>query len=133
MRRALAIALLLVAFETAAQDTTGNQLLTWCRAALAAEDTSNRSWSPAEAGRCQGWLRGMADGLDAAAAIASVRQKTGYEGYQRGRAFCVPDGVTFGQVTRMVVKHLESKPENLHQRAGVIISAYFIQQFPCPS
>ena len=38
--------------------------------------------------------------------------------------YCIPEGVTLGQIKAIVVKRLKEKPENLHREAdGSVINA----------
>ncbi len=44
---------------------------------------------------------------------------------------CVPDEVTVGQITKVVVKYLKDHPEKLHLGAGLLTMTALKDAFPC--
>lgn len=44
---------------------------------------------------------------------------------------CPPDGVTLGQIVRVVVNYLESKPQNLHYEFNMLVLAALNSAWPC--
>jgi hypothetical protein len=45
--------------------------------------------------------------------------------------FCPPDGVTYGQSKRIVLKYLNDHPEELHLPSTFLVSEAFRGAFPC--
>lgn len=45
--------------------------------------------------------------------------------------YCLPDGVTQGQVAKVVVKYMDDHPEKLHLRAEILVINSLIAAFPC--
>lgn len=46
-------------------------------------------------------------------------------------AHCLPEGVTIGQIAKMVVKYLDQHPEQLHLPATLVIAKVAHDAFPC--
>jgi hypothetical protein len=60
-------------------------------------------------------------------------------GYQMDRGVdgmqshvCMPEGVTYGQMVKVVVKYLNDHPEELHHPAALLTLNALIGAFPCP-
>jgi len=47
------------------------------------------------------------------------------------QGFCVPENVTFGQVTDVVCNHLQEHPENRQLMAGFLTHTAVAQAWPC--
>jgi hypothetical protein len=45
--------------------------------------------------------------------------------------YCIPSGVTPGQLIEVVTKHIEQQPEKRHLAAPLIIEAAIKKAFPC--
>jgi hypothetical protein len=45
---------------------------------------------------------------------------------------CLPDGVSYDQIVRVVVKYLQSHPERLHRRGKGLAVEALSAAFPCP-
>ena len=69
---------------------------------------------------CMGFVAGVE------AAVHEWQTVTGQQTY------CIPEGALLDQLIRVVVKHLENNPEQLHRRASVTVQAAFVDAFPCP-
>jgi len=44
---------------------------------------------------------------------------------------CVPDGVKWGQLRKVIVKFLKERPEKLHFKAGALVRVSLMKAFPC--
>jgi len=44
---------------------------------------------------------------------------------------CVPNGVTQGQLMRVVVKYIDSRPERMHEDFGMLALEALRSSFPC--
>jgi hypothetical protein len=101
----LAITFLGVGVESEAYIETGNKLSEAC--------------SPSEdgyflTGVCVGFVIGVLDGTQA-----------------MGRSDCVPAGATVGQLRKVVVKHLEESPADLHLPAAFLVMRAFANAYDC--
>ncbi len=115
-------ALLSFSNQVQAQATTGNQLLGYCKEYL--KDVPADLFN---AGLCGGLIDGTRGGVDGGLLLAGKR----LDEMNKFRQYCVPDNATRGQLARVVVKHLESVPENLHLNAQVLIFNALKAGFPC--
>ena len=50
----------------------------------------------------------------------------------RGKFFCVPDGVTYDQLSKVTVKYLEQNPKNLHWTAFALVHNAILDAYRCP-
>jgi hypothetical protein len=66
-------------------------------------------------GMCLGIILGLAD---------AVR-------LQKPRRFCVPDGVTQGQMVRVVVNYIDRHPETMHLRFSALAFHALKEAWPC--
>lgn len=126
IRRILAasIAVLAIATATYAQPTglnTGNDLLRMCRGAV---DPSVVSTS--EAGYDAIFCMGFVHGLEEAHTLISSIQPG-------AKLFCIPAGVTLNQLVRVIVKYLQDRPEDLHDRGVLLAVGALARAFPCPA
>jgi hypothetical protein len=100
-----------------AQDiTSGSYLLGSCQITVSVTDNPNNTLSPYEAWR-DGYCRGIIEGINAGATLSS--------------RLCSPDGVTYSQEVRVVVKFLQDHPEKLNQRGTKLVFEALTQAFPC--
>lgn len=57
-------------------------------------------------------------------------------GYSAGSGktpvYCVPEQVTFGQISQVYMKFASETPEMLNQHAGVVLLFSLAKAFPCP-
>lgn len=88
---------------------TGNDILSLCKT------NNNIEW-----GLCLGFILGVRDGLR----VATVVSKS-------PRLFCIPTGVTNGQLRDIVVARLEATPAIRHLPAAAHIFTAFRDEFPC--
>ena len=66
-----------------------------------------------------GWCAGFITGVSRA------------HGALGGGAFCLPDELTTGQSSRVVVKYLEDHPAELHKADTHLVLNAFLEAFPC--
>ncbi|MCJ1886089.1 hypothetical protein LNN38_14640 [Pseudomonas sp. LA21] len=98
----------------------GNHLLSVCHDYVAAMDGKGKLNSPFDRGYCAGMIHGTLD------MAASTSDST-------FRVCLPPSSVTTSQATRVVVKYLESNPEQLHLRDTELVIMAFQNAFPCKS
>jgi len=83
----------------------GNELLAYC------EEENPGVWT----GMCSGYIEGV---MDASGTLQN------WKGFKPN--FCIPNGVTLGQVQAIVVKFLKENPELRHHTAsGAVLNALF--------
>lgn len=108
----------------------GNELLRQCADALRLIDTGYRSDTGdqvANFGRCVGYISGVLVGYHQAIIGAHSAFKVPLPD-----AVCLPpDGVTFEQLIRIVVKSLREHPQTLHMPSDWLLVAAIGQVFPC--
>lgn len=92
-----------------ADDYTGNQMLRDCN--------QGNDWG---SGACFGRIIGSIDGFR----VKAMLDKTGLP-------FCMPDGVTNGQVVDIVVKWVRDQPAKRHYTYEVITGLALKDAFPC--
>ncbi len=94
----------------AAPSLDGNKLYEYC----AAKEGFFQS------GLCSGYIFGVVDGLS-----------TAHIGLNAPAPFCVPQGVTNGQIVDVVVRYFEATPEQRHFTAASTIAVALMKAFPC--
>jgi len=102
----------------------GNELLSNCKRALATR-SKDVSWeelctSEYSSGYCYAFIIGVASTL----LLNSNESKN-------SPVLCMSPQVTVGQFVRVVVKHLENHPEELHQHGAMLVSQALKEAFPC--
>jgi hypothetical protein len=107
----LAVAILLaLTMPASAEDlNSANYYLPGCKGWL---DREKKVPGPVEAlkeGLCAGFIEGLT-----------------YIG-----TFCVPSGVTSGQVVAVVVKYIEARPERMHEQFGKLAIEALRAAWPC--
>jgi len=93
---------------------TGSKLLEKCEAHLS--ETGNI----AKGNVCVGFVAGIVDAHDTF---------TGWD--KMSPLWCPPDNMGTGQLTRVVTKHLQEHPQDLHLSAGSLVANALILAFPC--
>jgi Rap1a immunity proteins len=125
MKRAWMLALLLYLpavplVETQEQrecvDKSGKAFLSLCEDA--ADSTSKQSHS--QEGECFGYVHGVDDGIGIA-----------YDIIGQPKSYCFPDGVTHGQMMRVLIKFIKDHPEKAHSQTRVLEMRSFMDAFPC--
>lgn len=117
MKRTIPVLMLLIAGAASAQDvTSANRLLKECRAAIQLAE-GDRRVDQFDVASCIGYVEGFRDGLFASK-IA-------------GHVICLPDNASTGQLTRVIVKHLENNPNQLHILKGAVAHFALQAAFPC--
>jgi hypothetical protein len=108
------------AYETDRQsltnwDPTGNDLVASCSAT-----------SEFESGACIGFIQGVINGFNSGAIVQHGR------GNEQRSIFdlCVPNGVTTGQTTKVILAYADKHPEQLHYPADVIVTKAVSEAWP---
>jgi hypothetical protein len=113
MRLFVMVGLMLAATATGANaepDTSSaNRLLAGCRAAVGDKDSA----PPVELGTCVGVVMG-------------VWMTAGVAGLA-----CSPNGVTLGQVLRVVVQFIDARPARMHEQLTNLALEALISTWPC--
>jgi hypothetical protein len=52
--------------------------------------------------------------------------------YGAARIYCIPQGVTVGQMRKVVIRSLEQHPQDLHTGFSLLAVRAFRDSFPCP-
>lgn len=115
---------------------TGNQLLSVCKKGIALMDGIALSESDQhEAVECAIYVQGFRDGHLATAAYKAMMRKDNKDitlsDISAQQIFCDPDEATVGQMTRIVVRYLESHPDTLHGSSGILVMRALKAAFPC--
>ena len=105
----LAVMMLLSA-QSQAGFYTGSYLLQRCE-----------SDSAVEYNECVGYILGIVDNQDTLVGWSYLAKPN----------FCVTDGVTSGQLVKVVTKRLNEHPEKLHYDAGGLVANALYHAFPC--
>ncbi len=71
-------------------------------------------------GLCLGYTLGVHDSQSSLVALGISKP-----------LYCMPTGVTAGQLRLVVKKWLQENPKDLHSAAGALVFAAFIEAFPC--
>ena len=69
---------------------------------------------------CVGFVTGALDGWAA------------FEDYYPGEKFCVPEGMTSGQIKELFVHELGARTDALQMPAAYVLYERLISEFPCP-
>lgn len=112
--RVLFFSLLLVSVQAHSYQK-GEELLWACQADI------NTPEGAVKKTHCSGYLSGILDGLQL---MFGIKPETQF--------FCPPEsGIRGDQQVRIVIKYLESKPENLHKSARMSVVLAYMEAFPC--
>ena len=106
-------AMLFVVPAVHAGSKSGNELSEDCK-------TSDGNSATFQDGVCLGYVLGAKDSFEFAAKVHHVTPD-----------FCIPDGVTNGQVVKVVVKYLNNHPEDLHYSAESLVVYALGAAFRC--
>lgn len=109
MRRTV-LAIALLAHGALTWAGTGNELLSDCEGT----DEFNRGWCT---GRIVGYTQGLNHGLDLGGSVG---------------LYCLPEGVTLGQLRDVTVKFLNDHPERRHEKDTLLMLDAMSEAFPCP-
>ncbi len=99
---------------------TSNNLKYYCNSAVKIDD--NNGIAPdfykmaeehEEAGLCYGYISSVTDV------------------FETTKSFCLPYGVTTGQLARIFVKYVDDNPTQLNQKATISIVNILHQDYPC--
>lgn len=115
MRRALVLLVVLAAMRpvpASAQFYTGNKVYTECTA-----DENAATYNVARA-LCLGFVVGVYD------VVVPLIRSSGES------ALCVPDGVTLGQVTDVVIKYLRDNPAKRNNPAASLVTEALLEAWP---
>jgi len=93
--------------------TSGSWLLVSCELAVRSDDDKAFQENNFESYR-NGFCRGIVDG------VSDVSPKV-----------CQPQGSTYGQYHRVVLKYLQDHPEELHLRNSELVEKALAKAFPC--
>lgn len=97
-----------------------------CQAALANFLDGNELQARCESERpeavntCLGYLTGVADAEDA-----------GPSWKMQESLFCVPRGISAGQLRRSLLEYLRAHPEEEDLNAAIVVGNAFLENFPC--
>jgi hypothetical protein len=69
---------------------------------------------------CFSYIQGAIDAARTQAALDAAKQP-----------FCIPDGVTLGQLRDMVVQELRADPSERHLGADLFVLTPMVKSFPC--
>jgi len=92
---------------------SGNELLGYCDLYLTDPGRFN-------GGLCAGYILGVVDAAGSYEAWGVMTQP-----------FCVPIGVTVGQLVQIAYKSLKEEPETLHLLASGLVANALTEAFPC--
>ena len=96
-----------------------SELLRACTISVRSYDSGSRAGSTSEIGDthwCLGYLQGALDTMLP---------------HPQTYGICFPPGISTGQTARMIVKHLQERPERLHHPAIVELRTMLSRVFPC--
>jgi len=114
----LLIIVLLFSFNQARADTfyDGNKMLALCEAYI----RNSNNVDIAEGNACFGYVTGIVDMHD-----------TFVEWKLMSPYWCMPDKMNGTQLVRVVTKHLQEFPEDLHLAADSLVARALYKPFPC--
>jgi hypothetical protein len=96
-------------------DPTGNDLVASCSAT-----------SEFESGACIGFIQGVINGFNSGTTVQHVRSVEQHAVFD----LCVPNGVTNGQLTKVVLAYTDKHPEQLHYPADIIVTKAIGEAWP---
>ncbi|WP_223508746.1 Rap1a/Tai family immunity protein [Pseudomonas sp. BF-RE-29] len=99
----------------------GNQLLLQCQNFITLVDGGTaRTDAHYDAGTCAGFVQGVTN--------------TVYfysDELKKDEKFCMPDGVSYSQLVRVVVKYLKDNPKTLNDDRTALVWRSLIDAYPC--
>lgn len=102
-----------------AADYDGNSLLLQCQQYIKAAD-SEKNYDRVDAALCLGFLQGVQSSFSFLSDDLKEEAK-----------FCLPNGVTNGQITRIVVKYLKDNPKLLNKNRMGLVWLALTDAYPC--
>jgi len=111
----------------------GDALRQHCEYFVRAESDSSRDnmfQKGMDMGSCWGYVGGVYESLRSERTCPNLLVKPWVPGRS---VICVPEGVTYVQVIRVVVKFLQVHPERLHEYRLHLVQEAIKTAFPCPS
>jgi Rap1a immunity proteins len=96
-------------------DPTGNDLVASCS-----------STSEFESGACVGFIQGVINGFNSGAIVQHGRGNEQHPILD----LCVPNGVTNGQATKVILAYADKHPAQLHYPADVIVTKAISEAWP---
>jgi len=99
--------------------TDGNELLTQCQHLINAADLK-KGYNPFQAGLCLGSVQAVRGTVDFLS-----------DDLKNDSKFCIPAGVTNGQIARITVKFLKDYPTLLNQSQAGLIWLALTDAYPC--
>ncbi len=97
-------------------DESGNAFLSLCEDSA---DSASKQ-SHLQQGECFGYVDGVDDGI-----------RIAYDIMSQPKPYCLPDGVTHGQMMRVLIKFIKDHPEKAHSQTRVLEIRSFMDAFPC--
>ncbi len=94
---------------------TGNELLEMCDIELTKDSSVSEFQDTAF---CHGYIVGAYEGMKYMA---------------KQKVWCRPEGVTFGQIKKVVIKYLKENPQRLHELYVELVLSAMREAFPCKS
>ena len=107
--------------SAAAHDLTGARLVQLCG------DRNSAEWEQRGQWICASYVRGVMDGIR----VQAMSVAGSVETYERLVPICLPPGGTADEAIRIVVRHLEAKPELRSRGAGVVVFEALRAEWPC--
>jgi hypothetical protein len=106
----------------------GSQLLDSCSEVVKTLDDSNHQIDHDKFYWCMGFIDGVHAFIEVQRTIAS----TSFEEYKTKAVFgiLIPDGVTKGQMARVIVKWLQDHPQRLHEDRDMLALVSLREAFP---
>jgi len=98
---------------------SGNAFLTQCELVLDRSSMKEKG-DPVDAGECFGYVVGVNHGV-----------RMAYDIVGQPQPYCLPDGVTHGQMMRVLIKFIKDHPEKAHQPTVGLEIESFMDAFPC--
>lgn len=97
----------------------GNELLAQCQSYIKLID-GETNYNTIEAGACGGFVQGVSSTIDFYS-----------EALKKNEKYCSPDGVTWSQLVRVVVKYLRDNPKTLNDNKTVLAWRALRDAYPC--
>lgn len=121
---------------------TGNELLSSCEKYEKYDHAARRLTADetAAAGMCAAYVSGFVDASTTYNSLLSqldaALQKSEADGarvrHRISPMACIPEGATYEQTVRVVLKYLRDHPEKLHERRSTLMLEAIASAFPCP-
>lgn len=102
-----------------AKGADGNELLSQCQSYIKMID-GERNFVAVDAGACGGFVQGF---------TSTVQFYS--EELKKEDRFCLPDGVTYAQLGRIVVKYLKDNPKDLNKGRTSLVWFALMDAYPC--